>query len=44
MDFQEIINTVFESVKKEGDQGKPASYIPELAAVDSNRFGVSLHY
>jgi glutaminase len=42
MNCQTSIETVFEIIKNEGDQGKPASYIPELAGVNPDSFGVCL--
>jgi len=42
MNCQTSIETVFEIVRKEGDQGKPAFYIPELAKVNPDNFGVCL--
>jgi len=42
MNCQLTIETVFEHIRKEGDQGKVASYIPELARVNPENFGVCL--
>jgi len=42
MNCQTSIETVFETVRNEGDQGNPASYIPELAGVNPGNFGVCL--
>lgn len=42
MDFKEIIESVFSQVRKMKDEGEKASYIPELAKVDSKSFGVCL--
>lgn len=39
---QTSIESVFEAVKKEGDQGSLATYIPELAGVNPDKFGVCL--
>jgi glutaminase len=41
-DYQNILNTINQSVRKENDKGKIASYIPELANVDINNFGIHL--
>lgn len=40
MNFRAIIQETFEKVKQLEDKGKLASYIPELAHVDSEKFGV----
>lgn len=42
MKCQSTIETVFETVRNEGDQGKPASYIPELERVNPDSFGVCI--
>jgi glutaminase len=42
MNCQESIEEVFEIVNTGGDLGKPASYIPELALVNADSFGVCL--
>ncbi|NCA85710.1 MAG: glutaminase [Clostridia bacterium] len=42
MSCQASIETVFETVRSQGDQGEPASYIPELARVNPDKFGVCL--
>ena len=39
MDIQEIINKIYEQVKK-NSKGKVAAYIPELAEVNPNIFGI----
>ena len=41
-DYQNILNTINQTVKKENDKGKIASYIPELANVDIDNFGIHL--
>jgi glutaminase len=42
MSNNEVIEVVFQKIIKIEDKGKLASYIPELALVDSNKFGVHL--
>ncbi|WP_394973199.1 glutaminase [uncultured Croceitalea sp.] len=42
IDFQNILNTIVEEAKSEKNKGVVASYIPELAKADKNKFGVSL--
>lgn len=42
MDNKEVIKAVFQKIMKIEDKGKLASYIPELAMVDSTKFGVHI--
>ena len=42
MNFEEIIRNAYQKIKNIDDKGKTASYIPELARVDSANFGVYL--
>lgn len=42
MEYQEIIESVYHKISKIEDKGKLASYIPELANVDPNNFGVHI--
>jgi glutaminase len=42
MSYKEVIERVFEKVMELENKGQLASYIPELAAVDSNKFGVHI--
>lgn len=42
MQYQQIIDEIYEIVKAEENIGKVASYIPELAKVDPDNFGVHL--
>lgn len=42
MNYQDVLTEVFESVKQHVDRGHVASYIPELAKVAPDRFGVHL--
>lgn len=42
MSFEELIRDTYQTVKGIEDKGKTASYIPELAKIDSDIFGVHL--
>ncbi|MEQ8361952.1 MAG: glutaminase [Cyclobacteriaceae bacterium] len=42
MNFEEVIQNVFHTIKDIDDKGKVASYIPELKNVDSKYFGVHI--
>ena len=42
MDYKAIIETVYNNIKGIKDLGEIATYIPELAKVDPNKFGVHL--
>jgi glutaminase len=42
MDYQELLNQVLKEVRPVMGQGKVASYIPALAAVDPGQFGMAL--
>jgi glutaminase len=42
MDYQNLITEVYEEVQQMGLQGKAANYIPELANVDTNQFGICM--
>ncbi len=42
MNFEEIIKSVYQEVKNMEDKGQLAAYIPELANVDPENFGVHL--
>ncbi len=42
MDFKEIIQEIYQKILKIDDKGHLASYIPELAKVDSANFGVHI--
>ena len=42
MNFKEIIEEVFQKVNSIEDKGDLASYIPELANVNSSKFGVHI--
>ncbi len=43
MDYQKIIDSVYNTYKNEANKGKVASYIPELKKVDSTKFGIHLY-
>jgi glutaminase len=42
LDFQKILNTIYQDVIAASDKGIVASYIPELAHIDINNFGLHL--
>ncbi len=42
MNYQKVISEIYNEVKSLEDNGKVASYIPELKKVDPNKFGVNL--
>jgi glutaminase len=42
MNYQKIITDIYHEVKSDENKGQVASYIPELAKVDSDYFGVCL--
>jgi len=42
LDYQQIINTIYDEIKSEPNLGKVATYIPVLGEVDISKFGVSL--
>ena len=42
MKYQKILNEVYNGIINEENKGNVASYIPELAKVDSNNFGIHL--
>ncbi len=42
LDYQKIINTIYQEVNNKSNDGKIATYIPALGKVDSNKFGISL--
>lgn len=41
-DYQNILEDIYTEVKSRSDEGVVAQYIPELAAIDPNKFGVHL--
>lgn len=42
MKYQKILNAVYNEIINEENRGNVASYIPELAKVDANNFGIHL--
>lgn len=42
MDYQQLIEEVYQQVQEENLKGKVADYIPEIANVDPNQFGMAL--
>lgn len=42
IDYQSILNTINSSAKASNDRGEVATYIPELAKIDKNKFGIHL--
>jgi len=42
MNFQTLIQEIYQEVKQTADHGQVATYIPQLATVDAERFGVYL--
>jgi glutaminase len=42
MNYQEIIDDIYHELKDQDFGGKVADYIPELAKVDPNKFGIAL--
>ncbi|MFH4966457.1 glutaminase [Gaetbulibacter sp. M235] len=40
--FQPVLNEIYSNIKKTKDKGIVASYIPELASIDKNNFGIHL--
>jgi len=43
MDYQEILNRIYKEVQKKSNRGKVATYIPALAEVDIQKFGMAVH-
>ncbi len=42
MDYEKIFKSIYSDLQKVEDLGQVASYIPELAKIDPNQFGVNL--
>ena len=42
IDYQSILNSIYNKVIQDKDKGQIATYIPELANVDKNSFGIHL--
>ncbi|MBR3884720.1 MAG: glutaminase [Bacteroidaceae bacterium] len=43
MDYQQILENIYQTIQPYSKQGKQADYIPELAKVYPDQFGMSLH-
>lgn len=43
MEYQEILEKIYEEIKPFSDEGKQADYIPALAQVDPDQFGICIH-
>ncbi|MEN0051583.1 MAG: glutaminase [Bacteroidota bacterium] len=43
MNYQPILNSIFQDIQKKASTGQVASYIPELAKVSASKFGMHLH-
>lgn len=44
MDYQQMLQEISREIEVYRSQGQVAAYIPELARVDPNKFGISLHF
>ena len=42
IDYQQVMDSIYERICKEDNEGQVARYIPELSIVDPNKFGVCL--
>ena len=42
MNYKDTIEQIYNTVKNDENKGKLANYIPELAKVDPNNFGVHI--
>ena len=43
MDYQHILENIYKSILPFAKEGKQADYIPELAKVDPDQFGMCIH-
>ncbi|MBR5332871.1 MAG: glutaminase [Muribaculaceae bacterium] len=43
MDYQQILERIYQSILPYAKEGKQADYIPELAKVNPDQFGMSIH-
>ena len=43
MDYQKILENIYEAIQPYAKEGKQADYIPELAKVNPDQFGMCLH-
>ncbi|MDO9262019.1 MAG: glutaminase [Flavobacteriaceae bacterium] len=44
MEYQKLLENIFEQVKNQPNEGELATYIPELARVNPDKFGISLQF
>lgn len=44
MDYQKLVETIYHQIKKQPNEGVLATYIPELARINPNKFGISLQF
>ena len=42
IDFQKVLDTIHQEIGSRKERGKVAAYIPELADIDDNKFGIHL--
>lgn len=42
MNYQQILQDIYEEIKPHADEGKQADYIPALAQVNPDQFGIFL--
>ena len=43
MDYQQILENIYRSIQPYAKEGKQADYIPELAKVNPDQFGMCIH-
>lgn len=43
MDYQQILERIYQSILSYAKEGKQADYIPELDKVDPDQFGMCIH-
>ena len=43
MDYQQVLENIFKSIQPYAKEGKQADYIPALANVNPDQFGMCLH-
>jgi len=43
MDYQQILENIYQSIQPYAKEGKQADYIPALAEVDPDQFGICIH-
>jgi glutaminase len=44
MNYQTLLNNIYQQINSQENKGELASYIPELARVNPNKFGISLQF